>query len=102
MEDDEKTLENVLECLFKVLAVGDKARINNENMILKQVYSSSIVNSLEKLQEHKSPKVYKAIVKIINKYFETENPLIWSAKLPYFEFFYFKINFLLLKKIISL
>ena len=102
MEDDEKTLENVLECLFKVLAVGDKARINNENMILKQVYSSSIVNSLEKLQEHKSPKVYKSIVKIINKYFEIENPLIWLAKLPYFEFFYFKINFLLLKKIISL
>ena len=76
MEDDEKTLENVLQCLFKVLAVGDKARINNENMILKQVYSSSIVNSLEKLQEHKSPKVYKSIVKIINKYFEIENPLI--------------------------
>lgn len=46
MEEDEKTLENVLECLFKVLGVGEKAKVNEENMILKQVFSSSIVNSL--------------------------------------------------------
>ena len=62
-------MENGLTCLEKVLNVGDKARVDNQNMILKRVYTSSIVNELERLQEHKSRTVYKCAVKIINKYF---------------------------------
>lgn len=56
--EDYKSVEVALECLFIVLAHGEKFRVNNENPLILDLKSISAVEILEKLQYHKSDLVY--------------------------------------------
>jgi len=56
--EDTKTVEVALECLYIVLALGDKFKGTGPNPLVMDLRSLSAVDILEKLQYHKSDLVY--------------------------------------------
>lgn len=73
--EDNKTIEVALECLFVILAHGDKFKGNGKNPLILELHSIGAVDVLEKLQYHKSDIVYENVSKILQTYFEIEDPL---------------------------
>lgn len=67
--EDSKVLEVALECLFIVLAHGEKFKINGKNQLVEEVHSQGASAILEKLQYHKSDLVYDHVSKILQHYF---------------------------------
>ena len=64
-----------LECLFIILAHGDKFKSNGKNLLILDLHSLGAVDTLEKLQYHKSDQVYDNVSKILQAYFEIQDPL---------------------------
>lgn len=73
--DDNKTVEVALECLYVILAHGDKFKVNGKNLLIQELYNLGAVDTLEKLQYHKSDQVYDNVSKILQSYFEIQDPL---------------------------
>jgi hypothetical protein len=73
--EDNKTVEVALECLFVILAHGDKFKQNGKNLLILDLNSLGAVDTLEKLQYHKSDVVYDNVSKILQSYFEIQDPL---------------------------
>jgi hypothetical protein len=73
--EDNKTVEVALECLFVILAHGDKFKANGKNLLIQELYNLGAVDTLEKLQYHKSDQVYDNVSKILQSYFEIQDPL---------------------------
>lgn len=73
--DDSKTVEVALECLFIILAHGDKFKENNKNLLIMDLHNQGAVDTLERLQYHKSDQVYDNVSKILQGYFEIQDPL---------------------------
>lgn len=68
-------IETTLECLFTVLSVGEKVRFGNKNPLVEDLLSNGAADILEKLQYHESDAVYSRVIKILQRYFEMEDPL---------------------------
>jgi len=68
-------VEVALECLFIVLAHGEKFKGDGPNPLVMDLRSMSAVDVLEKLQYHKSDLVYENVSKILQTYFEIQDPL---------------------------
>lgn len=73
--DEHKIVEVALECLFIVLAHGEKFKNNGVNPLVMDLRQISAVDILEKLQYHKSDLVYENVSKILQTYFEIQDPL---------------------------
>ena len=68
--EDHKTTEVALECLYIVLALGEKFKNNNgPNPLVMYLRNLSAVDILEKLQYHKSDLVYDNVTKILTSFF---------------------------------
>lgn len=64
-----------LECLFIILAHGEKFKSGGPNPLVMDLRNLSAVDILEKLQYHKSDLVYENVSKILQTYFEIQDPL---------------------------
>jgi hypothetical protein len=73
--EDYKTVEVALECLYIVLAHGEKFKSNGVNPLVMDLRALSAVPILEQLQYHKSDLVYENVSKILQAYFEIQDPL---------------------------
>lgn len=73
--EDNKTVEVALECLFIILAHGDKFKAGNKNLLIMDLHNLGAVDTLERLQYHKSDQVYDNVSKILQSYFEIQDPL---------------------------
>jgi hypothetical protein len=73
--EDNKTVEVALECLFVILSHGDKFKGSAKNPLILELHSMGAVDILEKLQYHKSDQVYDNVSKILQSYFEIQDPL---------------------------
>lgn len=73
--EEPKTIEVALECLFIILAHGDKFKENNKNLLILDLHNLGAVDTLERLQYHKSDQVYDNVSKILQAYFEIQDPL---------------------------
>ncbi len=72
---DASILENSLECLYLILAVGEKFKGEGKNPLIMDLYQLNAVDPLEELQYHNSEQVYSTVAKILNTYFEIQDPL---------------------------
>lgn len=75
-EEDPETLDNVLQTLFKVLFVGKKCEVDNQNILLNKFLEYGGGGQLETLQLHENKNVYDRVVKILAKFFELEDNTI--------------------------
>ena len=73
--DDNKSIEVALECLFVILAHGDKFKGTGKNALVLELHNMGAVDILEKLQYHKSDLVYDNVSKVLQSYFEIQDPL---------------------------
>jgi len=75
MCDDAKTIEVCLECLYIILAIGDKIKGSERNPLVIELFSLNAVDVMEKLQYHESENVYNNVSKLLVTYFEIQDPL---------------------------
>jgi hypothetical protein len=73
--DDNKAVEVALECLFVILSLGEKFKGNGKNPLVLDLHALGAIDLLEKLQYHKSDAVYENVSKILQAYFEIQDPL---------------------------
>lgn len=75
MTDDPKTIEVALETLYIVLSVGGKIKGSEKNPLVQELYNLNAIDHLEKLQYHDSDVVYGHVSKLLQNYFEVQDPL---------------------------
>ena len=68
-------LEVVLECLYMVLLHGEKLKGSGMNGLVVDLRCLGAVELLENLQYHKSDVVYEHVSKILQNFFEIQDPL---------------------------
>lgn len=76
IDDDNKTLEAVLDSLFMVMSIGEKLKEKNSdsNAIVRHFQSiPSVLERIEQLQYHSSDIIYKKTIRIMQKYFKIED-----------------------------
>ena len=72
---EDKMLEVVLECLYMVLLHGEKLKGSGINGLVVDLRCLGAVELLENLQYHKSDVVYEHVSKILQNFFEIQDPL---------------------------
>jgi len=57
------------------LSVGDKIKGSERNPLVIELFNLNAVDLLEKLQYHESENVYANVSKLLETYFEIQDPL---------------------------
>lgn len=65
--------------MYIILSVGDKIKGSERNPLVIELFTLNAVDLLEKLQYHESENVYANVSKLLETYFEIQDPLeLWS------------------------
>ena len=64
-----------LDCLNIVLSQGENFKGSGKNPLVMELHNMGAVETLEKLQYHKSELVYENVSKILQGFFEIQDPL---------------------------
>jgi Atypical Arm repeat len=72
---DSKFLVVVIHALSELLQTGHDPRPGMPNAFQAHLEISGLVDEIEKLQRHQNRPVYTAIIDLIEKYFEVEDPI---------------------------
>lgn len=67
--EEPKTIEVALECMFIVLSQGEKLKGNGKNPLVMDLHTMGAVDTIEKMQYHKSDVVYDNVSKILTNFF---------------------------------